>query len=476
MKPSMKLEDLRFGSSYASLGPEYATPVQAQAAPEPRLAAVSPEAAVLLGLDPGEAKRELFLEVFAGARTLSGMRPVASFYAGHQFGVPVPRLGDGRALILGETQGPAGTVEVQLKGSGLTPFSRMGDGRAVLRSCLREFLCSEAMQALGIPTSRALAVVASPEPVRRETIESRAVLTRLAPTHVRFGSFEYFWFRHHAEPDAWRERSGRLADYVISRFYPGLSHAEWFAEVCRRTARLLARWQAVGFNHGVMNTDNFSVLGITLDYGPFGFLEEFDPGYVCNHSDTEGRYAFGEQPRVALWNLNVLANALGALVTEGEAAEALRRFEPEFRAELAGLLRGKFGLREARDTDSAFFAEVFACLHAERSDYTRFFRDLPMRQGAGTPWFEAYRARLEAEGQAWASPERRARMDAVNPKYVLRNYLAQTAIERAQAGDFTETERLRRILARPFDNQPEHEAYAAPSPEWGKQLEVSCSS
>jgi serine/tyrosine/threonine adenylyltransferase len=485
------LEQLRFDNTYARLPAGFGARVAPSPFPDAHLVSVSPAALRLLGLEPEEARRPEFVQSFGGARPLEGMEPFAMVYAGHQFGVYVPRLGDGRALLLGEVLGPGGERwDVQLKGSGPTPYSRMGDGRAVLRSTVREYLCSEALHGLGIPTTRALCVLGSRQPVYREEVEPGALLVRLSPSHVRFGTFEYFHYTgQHAHLRV-------LADYVLARHFPHLvgaadRYARFYAEVVERTARLVARWQAVGFAHGVMNTDNMSILGLTLDYGPFGFLDDFEPGFVCNHSDERGRYAFDQQPRIALWNLACLGEALLTLFSEDEARAALGAFQPAFGEHFLARMREKLGLREAREEDRGLIERLFGRMAAARVDYTRFFRALGRfdsspgarnealrdefldREGFDA-WAADYRRRLEAEGSQDA--ERRERMDRANPKYVLRNYLAQRAIERAQAGDYGEVDRLRALLEDPFAEQPEHEADAAAPPGWGRHLVVSCSS
>jgi uncharacterized protein YdiU (UPF0061 family) len=485
------LEQLHFDNTYARLPTGFSVRVPPQPLRDARLVSVSPGALRLLELKPSEVQRREFVEAFSGLRPLPGMEPVATVYAGHQFGVYVPRLGDGRALLLGEVRTSTGERwELSLKGSGITPFSRMGDGRAVLRSTIREYLCSEAMHGLGIPTTRALCIIGGSEKVYREEEETGAMLVRLAPSHVRFGTFEYF---HHTGQ---HEHVAALAEYVLARHLPHLEgvkdrHARFFAEVVERTARLVAQWQAVGFAHGVLNTDNMSILGLTLDYGPFGFLDDFEPGFICNHSDDSGRYAFNKQPRIALWNLACLGEALLSLLSEEEAQAALDSFAPSFNAHFLARMREKLGLRESRIEDAELLETLSARMTEARVDYTRFFRRLghfdssagasnaPLRElflnpAAFDAWAAAYRTRLLSEGSEDA--ERRSRMAQVNPKYVLRNYLAQTAISHAQAGDFSEVDRLLAVLSHPFDEQPEHEALAAPSPAWGKHLAVSCSS
>jgi uncharacterized protein YdiU (UPF0061 family) len=382
-------------------------------------------------------------------------------------------------------------MELQLKGAGLTPYSRMGDGRAVLRSSIREFLCSEAMFALGIPTTRALVVTGSNQPVVRENIETAAVVTRMSPSFVRFGSFEHWYYRDK------QDELRTLADYVLRTFYPELLDTEkpykaLLAEVTRRTARMIAHWQAVGFMHGVMNTDNMSILGLTLDYGPFGFMEAFDPDHICNHTDQRGRYSYSNQVPVGHWNCYALGNALLPLIGNAEdAQEALDVYQPEFTRKFDELLRAKLGLATVQDGDEALFDAMFKLLADNHADFTLFFRrlgdlrvdgpehDAPLRdqfidREAFDAWALKYRARLRQENSVDGA--RREAMNRTNPKYVLRNYLAQVAIEQAQNGDYGGVHKLLAVLERPFDEQPENESYAALPPDWAAHLEVSCSS
>jgi uncharacterized protein YdiU (UPF0061 family) len=487
----------RFLNSYAGLPEGF----HARVAPTPlanaRLIGVSPPAARLLDVRPGDLFRAPLLDWLRGEAELPGSDPVAMCYAGHQFGHLVPQLGDGRAIVLGEVASEHGHWEVQLKGAGLTPFSRDGDGRAVLRSTIREYLCSEAMQGLGIPTTRALCLFDSDEEVYRERIERGALLVRLAPSHVRFGSFEVFFYRQQYR------RLRELADYVIAHDYPALRDLDdpyhaLLREVVLRTARLLAQWQLVGFAHGVMNTDNMSILGLTLDYGPFGFIEAYEPGFACNHSDYHGRYAFDRQPSIALWNLTCLAQALLPLLNPDDGVAAARDaqallalFEPEFQARYAAGLRAKLGLADTRRGDDALADRLLALMQQGGVDFTNLFRDLatvgladeqpaaPLRdrfidRQAFDAWLADYRRRLRAEGRD--ERRRRAAMNAVNPRYVLRNYLAERAIREAEAGDYGEIERLRLLLSRPFEEQPGMAAYAQEPPDWGRDLTVSCSS
>jgi uncharacterized protein YdiU (UPF0061 family) len=490
-----RTDSLPFRHSFASLPPAFYTRVMPTPLPSPYLVAASTSAAKVIGLDPADFHTTQFVESFTGNRLPTGATSIAAVYSGHQFGIWAGQLGDGRAILLGDvparTASHPGVMELQLKGAGQTPYSRMGDGRAVLRSSIREFLCSEAMAGLGIPTSGVLCVTGSDQRVMRETPETAAVVTRMAATFIRFGSFEH-WF-YGEQMDALRT----LADYVIDRFYAELREAKnpyqaLLAEVTRRTAHLMAQWQSVGFMHGVMNTDNMSILGLTLDYGPFGFMDAFDPRHVCNHSDHHGRYAYDRQPDVAYWNCARLGRTLLPLIgNEDDTRAALDVFGPTFVATGNELLHAKLGLQTHRQDDDALFEAMFTMMQASRVDFTLFFRclgdlqienpaadeplrDLVIDRAAFDIWVTRYRARLQQEGSK--DGPRRQRMHAVNPKYVLRNYLAQVAIEKAQQKDFSEIERLLAILSNPFDEQPEHEIYAKPPPDWGAHVEVSCSS
>ena len=477
----------------------YGTDLPAQPFPDPHWVATSADCASLLDWPADWATRADWrsIDVLTGRATWPALQPMATVYSGHQFGVWAGQLGDGRALLLGEWQASAAapSFELQLKGAGRTPYSRTGDGRAVLRSSIREFLCSEAMHALGVPTTRALAVAGSALAVRRETMETGAVVTRVAPSFLRFGHFEHF--AHSNQPDALR----RLVDFTIATQFPELRdgrdgldplHA-WLAEVVRRTAAMVAHWQAVGFAHGVMNTDNMSILGLTIDYGPFGFLDGFDPGHICNHSDSGGRYAFARQPNVAWWNLHALGHALKPLCADPDATlpPVLDTFGERFTEAYSDRMRAKLGLATAEDGDKALLDELLALMAGERVDHTIAWRALSaFDRGAGaTPsawrdhfidraaadaWGERYLRRLESEPRPDA--DRRAAMDAVNPRIVLRNHLAQRAIEQAIAGDFGEVRALHEALRRPYDEQPGDARYAALPPDWARGIEVSCSS
>lgn len=475
------------------------TRLQPTPLPAPYFVAASAGAAALVGLDVATLQQDDMVAAFSGNAVPARAMPLAAVYSGHQFGVWAGQLGDGRAMLLGELPAPQGaphgaphrTLELQLKGAGLTPYSRMGDGRAVLRSSIREFLCSEAMAALGVPTTRALVITGSQQGVARETVETASVVTRMAPSFVRFGSFEH-WY-HRDKP----EQLKVLADYVLTNFYPNLlteanPYQALLAEVTRRTARMIAHWQAVGFMHGVMNTDNMSILGLTLDYGPFGFMDAFNPGHICNHTDQQGRYSYANQPQVGHWNCYALGQALLPLIGEVDDVEAaLAVYRPAFSAELLRLLGAKLGLGTVQPGDQGLFDALFAAMQRSHVDFTQFFRalgelkrddastdtllrDMFIERDSFDAWATLYRARLRQEDSVDA--ERRVAMHAVNPKYVLRNYLAQVAIDKAQQGDFSEVARLLAVLEHPFDEQAENAAYAALPPDWAAHLEVSCSS
>ena len=478
------------------LGPAFGTALPATPLPGLHWVARSAGLAAELGLADW-LQTDAALQLLGGNAQPAIGESFASVYSGHQFGVWAGQLGDGRALLLGEIDSPDGVMELQLKGAGPTPYSRMGDGRAVLRSSIREFLCSEAMHALGVPTTRALALVGSPAPVRRETMETAAVVTRVAPSFLRFGHFEHVT---HTTRDTAALQA--LVDAVVEAFYPEAAAAPNRAvalleAVSRRTAMMVAHWQAVGFCHGVMNTDNLSILGLTIDYGPFGFLDRFDPGHVCNHSDHQGRYAYARQPNAAFWNLHALAQALLPLVGSSEADLALMKaamepYKAVFADTLQALLRRKLGLATAQDGDADLADDLLRLMAQDGCDYTITLRALGsfettaealnagvrdwfVDRAAFDAWARRYRIRLQSEASVDA--ERAVRMARVNPKFVLRNHLAETAIQQAQTGDFSEVERLLKVVQSPFDEHPDAPAaYAALPPDWAHHLEVSCSS
>jgi serine/tyrosine/threonine adenylyltransferase len=467
------------------------TPVAA-----PRLLGWSDRLGEYLGIEkPSSA------ELFAGNRLLPGMKPYAARYGGHQFGTWAGQLGDGRAITLAEVIATDGTRhELQLKGAGRTPYSRTADGRAVLRSSLREFVCSEAMHFLGVPTTRALSLVGTGEPVVRDMFydghpkpEPGAVVCRVAPSFVRFGNFQI-----HAANDE-LETLRRLADYVIALHYPGLRYEEFFRELCRRTGLLIADWMRLGFVHGVMNTDNMSILGLTIDYGPYGWLEGYDPQWTPNTTDAHTRrYCYGNQPQVAQWNLARLGEALLALVDDkGPFEEGLTLYAETFNSAWQRALAHKLGLSALdQPGDDQLMTDLFTLLYEAETDFTLFFRNLaavPLegREDAdllepllpafyaqpapGMPsWLQRYAARAKHE------TGRVERMNRANPKYVFRNYLAQLAIDALERGDTSVMERLMKVLERPYDEQPGHEDLAARRPEWARHRAgcsaLSCSS
>ena len=470
--------------AFAALGPRFFTELAPAPLPDPYWVGRSAALARELGLEPDWLASDEALQLFSGNALPPGARPLASVYSGHQFGVWAGQLGDGRALLLGETPGG---LEVQLKGSGRTPYSRMADGRAVLRSSIREFLVSEAMHGLGIPTTRALCVVGSDLPVRRETMETAAVVTRVAPSFIRFGHFEHFSYSgQHAELKA-------LADHVIERFYPECRaaadpYAALLARVTERTARLIAHWQAVGFMHGVMNTDNMSILGLTIDYGPFQFMDGFDPSHICNHSDTGGRYAYDQQPAVAHWNLCALGQALLPLIGDQDRAiAAIEPFANFYSEALAARMAAKLGFARATPAVRALVDALLVLLAHERTDYPIFWRrlarqmagtggepvrDLFIDRAAGDAWLLQYQE-LVAHNPSAHSPDL---MLKSNPAIVLRNHLAEQAIARAKLKDFGLLQDLLGALERPFDEHPAHPDWAGFPPDWASQIQISCSS
>jgi uncharacterized protein YdiU (UPF0061 family) len=458
------------------------TPVAA-----PRLLAWSDALGELLGVSkPSTA------EVLAGNRVLPGMQPYAARYGGHQFGHWAGQLGDGRAITLAEVLATDGTrQELQLKGAGRTPYSRTADGRAVLRSSVREFVCSEAMHFLGVPTTRALSLVGSGEAVVRDMFydghpqpEPGAIVCRVAPSFVRFGNFQIL------EGDLLRQ----LADYVIRRHFPGHDYASWYQEVCRRTGTLMVDWMRLGFVHGVMNTDNMSILGLTIDYGPYGWLEGYDPHWTPNTTDAQGRrYAYGNQPAIAQWNLVRLAEALLPLMAKDELEKGLALYADTFNRGWSQALAQKLGLAALdQPGDDALTSELFSLLGEAETDFTIFFRSLatvspqapsvePLRSafyaqpaGGMAEWLRRYADRAIGE------TGRLERMNRANPKYVFRNYLAVQAIDALAQGDASVLERLMAVLARPYDEQPQHEDLAQRRPEWARARAgcsaLSCSS
>ncbi|KQX99465.1 hypothetical protein ASD22_04190 [Rhodanobacter sp. Root480] len=491
------------GALYSLVEP---TPVAA-----PRLLAYSAETAALLGIRATDITTLAFARVFGGNALLPGMQPFAANYGGHQFGNWAGQLGDGRAISLGEVINAAGERwEVQLKGAGRTPYSRGADGRAVLRSSIREFLCSEAMHHLGVPTTRALSLIDTGEAVLRDMFydghaapEPGAIVCRVAPSFIRFGNFELPTSRG---DDALLRQ---LVDFTIRRDFPELGgegealYGEWFGQVCERTARMVAHWMRVGFVHGVMNTDNMSILGLTIDYGPYGWIDNFDPDWTPNTTDAQRRrYRFGQQPDVAWWNLSRLAGALAPLFSGVEPLQAgLDRYAAAYAAADRANIAAKLGLVECRDEDVALMQSLHTLMARAEVDMTLWFRGLsdidpdaptlaPMddafydaskrrdAEPALDEWLKRYVERLATDPQTVA--QRRERMRTANPRYVLRNYLVQNVIDRAQAGDASGIQELLDVMRRPYDDQPGREAFAQKRPDWARHKAgcsmLSCSS
>ncbi len=505
------------GACYSFVQP---TPVRS-----PQLICAATEVADLINLDHAELKTDLFSQIFSGNKILSGMQPHACCYGGHQFGNWAGQLGDGRAINLGEIKNAQGEYwTLQLKGAGPTPYSRTADGLAVLRSSVREFLCSEAMHHLGVPTTRALSLVLTGEQVRRDMfydgnpqLEPGAVVCRVAQSFTRFGNFEILSARN--DIDVLKQ----LTNFTIQTDFPHLicsnetitreTYVKWFEEICIRTAKMIAHWMRVGFVHGVMNTDNMSILGLTIDYGPYGWLEGYDPDWTPNTTDAQGRrYRFINQPQVALWNLAQLGNAIYPLVDAVEPLqECLNAYRRTYAEQWQADMANKLGLKDFIEGDAQLIENLYGTLQLTETDMTIFFRllanvdaqvPLPIKDSelidvvrlayytepsadtvsAMARWLRDYVIRLQSDFVLYGETHdrRKARMNSHNPKYVLRNYMAQQAIDKATLGDFTEVERLLQLLRNPYDDQPEYDIYFAKRPEWARTKAgcsmLSCSS
>ncbi len=492
--------------------------VQPTPVARPQTVAYAREVAELLGLSSADCETEQFAQVFAGNQLLPGMEPFAMCYGGHQFGNWAGQLGDGRAINLGEVVNDRSQRwMLQLKGAGPTPYSRRGDGLAVLRSSVREFLCSEAMHHLGVPTTRALSLVLTGEQVTRDMfydghpkLEPGAIVCRVAPSFIRFGSFQVHGWRN--EIDLLRQ----LVNYCIRTDFPHLGepstevYLQWFAEICRTTAELMVHWMRVGFVHGVMNTDNMSILGQTIDYGPYGWLEDYDPRWTPNTTDAQGRrYSFGQQPQIALWNLAQLANAIYPLIEQTEPLQqSLQLYGDVYQHDWRQMMARKLGFEQFDPaSDEELVKELEQVLMLVETDMTIFYRQLaaldadadaadevliePLHEAYYQPeqltresrgrigrWLRNYLARVRQDGLP--DLERAARMNAVNPKYVLRNYLAQLAIDKSETGDHSLVNELLEVLRRPYTEQTGKEQYADKRPEWARDRAgcsmLSCSS
>ena len=434
-----------------------------------------------LGME--DTDHQELLKIFNGTRKIDSLKPLSMVYSGHQFGQYVEQLGDGRGLLFAQINSDEGLLDIHLKGAGKTPYSRFGDGRAVLRSVIREYLCGEAMHALSIPTSRALMIIGSDEMVIREKSESAAMLVRTSKTHIRFGSFEYFHYNNKPE------HVKALADFCIDSYPQYFSrttnaYEDFFRVIVKETANMIAHWQACGFNHGVMNTDNMSILGETFDYGPYGFMEDYNPNHVCNHSDHQGRYAFKNQPYIGLWNCSALGHALSSLISEESQGEILQTYEAIFQDTLAELYRKKLGLDLAKPEDATLIQGLLDIMESEKLDYTNTFRNLTqalaeenspeLQSEISKSWVVSF---LERHSKETLSKDKRLKlMNQVNPKFILRNYMAQEAIEAAEVNDSSKLETLMIVITQPYEELIEHEKFANKSPIWAKDLEISCSS
>ncbi|BAF72571.1 protein adenylyltransferase SelO [Sulfurovum sp. NBC37-1] len=478
----MKLNEIKLTNPYLKLPAECHDRVKPSPLTKPFLIHANEAVAEMLGIDKEELYTDEFVDFVNGAYQPEGSDAFAMCYAGHQFGFFVDRLGDGRAINIGTLNG----LHMQLKGAGQTKYSRSGDGRAVLRSSIREYLMSEAMHGLGIETTRALALIGSEHSVFRQEWEKGAIVLRVSPSWVRFGTFEYF-----AHKKKFKELEA-LRDYAIAESYPHLidvenAYARFFGEVVKRTARLMAEWQAVGFNHGVMNTDNMSIAGLTIDYGPYAFLDEYDAGYICNHTDQYGRYSFGNQPSIGEWNLRALMAALSPLIQMEKMEENMTQYWKIYREHYLKLMCRKMGFDEVLDGDLDLVKHMLGTLQGLHIDYTLFFRTLSRYTGdrAGIlklglyhkpmqDWLDDYDKRLAQNSST--QQEREERMLQTNPKFVLKNYMLQEVIDAAEKDDFSLIDRLFRIVQDPYAEHPAYERWAGATPDELKNTKLSCSS
>ncbi|MBN2815747.1 MAG: YdiU family protein [Campylobacterales bacterium] len=479
----MKFSNLKLTTPYLCHDSLFYDRVEPTPLENPFLIAYSQSAAELLGVDEDIGMDSALVSILNGEEKLEGSESFAMCYAGHQFGHYVPRLGDGRAINLGKVNGQ----NLQLKGSGVTLYSRLGDGRAVLRSSIREFLMSEAMHGLGIETSRALALIGSKTDVKRERMEKGAILLRLSPTWVRFGTFEYFYYANE------HEKLKELADYVIAESFSQLQgsedmYAKMYEQIVKNTATTIAKWQSVGFNHGVMNTDNMSIDGRTIDYGPFAFLDDYQKYYVCNHTDREGRYSFSSQPGIGHWNLKALAVALSPILEYERAEDILDElYGSTYESVFSEIMYAKMGLELEDEDDRGLYHWMLRAMENASIDYSMFFRELSSFNGDKSAildravnreplsaWLDAYAKRLEIESTS--QQERHQKMLQINPKYVLKNFLLQEAIEKAQQDDFSMIKELLVVALSPFEEHPKLQHLYRSAPLQEKNKKLSCSS
>lgn len=479
--------NLNFQNRFIGLGPEFYQAKAPDPVTDPYLVDFSPLAGQLIDLPPEAGGNKDFIDRFSGNNPIEGAKPLAMAYSGHQFGSYNPRLGDGRGLLLGEVQNQNQEIwDIHLKGAGPTRFARGFDGRATLKSSIREHLASEALNGLGIPTTRSLAVIGIRELIYRQKPELAAILVRIADSHIRFGSFEFF---HYTGQE---KNVERLLEFSIQNYYPDIIEESdryriFFQRTIHRTAKLIAKWQAVGFIHGVMNTDNMCITGTTFDYGPYGFMDRFVPDHTPNHSDTHGRYAYNQQPEIGFWNLNKLAETLVALIGAENLEEEMKQYQPLFNRLYREEIGKKLGLAILDSEFTQLVQRMFQLLHEHQLDYTNFFRflaDHPANDSNGElkSWLSQYLALAQREGIS--HEERKAQMNSINPKFILRNHLLQTAMDKAlKESDFSEIARLRILLEDPFQDRPEvfekygidSEHYAQDTPETFLCQQTSCS-
>ena len=481
-------DNLNFQNRFIGLGPEFYQAKAPDPVTDPYLVDYSPSAGKLIDLPPEAGTSKKFLDRFSGNSPMAGAQPLAMAYSGHQFGSYNPRLGDGRGLLLGEVQNQNQEVwDIHLKGAGPTRFARGFDGRATLNSSIREHLASEALNGLGVPTTRSLAVIGIRELIYRQRPEMAAVLVRVADSHIRFGSFEFFHYTGQTK------NVERLLEFATQTYYPDIAEESdryriFFQRTVQRTAKLIAKWQAVGFIHGVMNTDNMCITGTTFDYGPYGFMDRFVPNHTPNHSDTHGRYAYNQQPKIGFWNLNKLAETLIPMIGADNLEEEMKQYQPLFNRFYREEIGKKLGLGILDSEFTQLVQKMFQLLHEQELDYTNFFRflaDYPAANGHNgelKSWLSQYLELAQREGIS--HEERKAQMNATNPKFILRNHMLQTALDKAlKESDFSEITRLRILLEDPFQDRPEvfekhgidPEHYAQDTPDTFLCRQTSCS-